>query len=90
LISYPSHAHSVFAARAIRDNLQSHNPASNIAVISTFVDDVRFRFNPGAFSQESICAGFDGVIEESVVYFDHGIGSVNLVIHATLKKGIHF
>jgi len=39
-----------------------------------------------AFSQESICAGFDGVIEESVVYFDHGIGSVNLVIHATLKK----
>ena len=39
-----------------------------------------------AFSQESIYAGFDGVIEESVVYFDHGIGSVNLVIHATLKK----
>ncbi|MCD4755662.1 MAG: DUF5615 family PIN-like protein [Deltaproteobacteria bacterium] len=28
--------------------------------------------------------------EESVVYFDHGIGSVNLVIHAILKKGIHF
>jgi len=35
-------------SRAIRDNLQSHNPSSNIAVIPTFVDDVRFRFNPGA------------------------------------------
>ena len=35
-------------SRGFSDHLQSHNPSSNIAVIPTFVDDVRFRFNPEA------------------------------------------
>lgn len=39
-----------------------------------------------AFSRELIGARFNGVVEESVVYFDHGVGSVNLVIHGTLEK----
>lgn len=35
-------------SKIFRRHLQSHNPSSNIAVIPTFVDDVRFRFNPEA------------------------------------------
>jgi len=35
-------------SRAFRDHLKAHAMSSNIAVIPTFVDDVRFKFNPVA------------------------------------------
>lgn len=38
-----------------------------------------------AFAREQIGARFDGEVEESVVYFYHGVGSINLIIHANLE-----
>lgn len=38
-----------------------------------------------AFKREQVGAKFDGEVEESVVYFYHGVGSINLIIHAKLQ-----
>jgi len=39
-----------------------------------------------AFEREKIGAIFDGVVKETIVYFDHGVGSINLTITATLEN----
>jgi hypothetical protein len=39
-----------------------------------------------AFERERIGATFDERVDETLVYFDHGVGSINLSIHATLES----
>jgi hypothetical protein len=39
----------------------------------------------GAFKREKIGAQFSGRVDERVVYFDHGVGSVNFIIHGVLQ-----
>ena len=47
--------------------------------------DIERRFEE-IFVREQIGARFAGLIEESVVYFDHGIGSINITIRGILES----
>ena len=51
------------------------------AISSNIIDIIR-----QAFTHEEIGATFHDEVEETVVYFDHGVGSVNLTIHATIES----
>jgi len=50
------------------------------------VETATNRIIQASFEREQVGARFVELIEESVVYFDHGVGSVNLTIRADLES----